>query len=180
MLATGATDEAWATLARRLIYPADATLNLVEARLKLNNITDVIFEFGFSDALSESAGLAMTSHDSTPVAVASNAALFAWHAETTGAGEISTALEVCTVNATTAARTTSTTALVNDTYVKLAIVIDEDGDAAFYINETLITSVATAVATAADLTPWVTVVCKEAAQSRSVTIDWIRASSSRS
>jgi hypothetical protein len=179
-LITGADDESFATLSRRLIYPVSASLNLVEARLKLSAITDVVFEFGFSDALSETLGLAFSSHDATPVAVADEAAVFAWHAEDTGVGEISTNLEIVTAKATVAARVVTTTPLVADTYIKLGVALDSDGDAAFYINEVFIASVEEALTTSADLTPWVSVVAKEAATSRTVTIDWIRASSTRS
>lgn len=180
VLDSGASADEWATLVRRLIFPVSNSLTLIEARLKINDISDVIFEFGFSDALAEANGTAFSSHDATPVAVATNAAVFGWNADNTDVGEISTAFELNTVNADTAARATTTSVPVNDTYLNLSVVIDSDGDAGFFVNGTSAGSVEDAVATDAVLTPWITVVALQAAAARTVEVDWIRVSSTRS
>ena len=176
LLNTGTTDESHATLVRTLTFPVTASLTLIEARLKISAITDVVFEFGLSDALSETGGLAFSSHDSTPVAVATNAAIMAWHAENTTPGETSTYLEIDTVNASTAARTATTQAFAAATYYTFAIAIDSDGDAGFFVNGTSVGSKTTAVATSAVLTPWISVKVKEASAARTVTVDYIRVS----
>lgn len=179
LLTTGTTDEAYSTFARNLIYTVSDGLKLIEARFKVSAITDVVFEIGFSDAISETNGMAFSSHDSTPVAVATNAAVIAWHAENTTPGETSTHFEVCTVKASTATRTATSVALTAATFFTMAIAIDEDGDMSFYINGENVGNRTAGIATSAVLTPWVSIVCKEASASRVVTLDWIRITGER-
>lgn len=176
VLDTGATANEWATLARRLIFPASSPLTLFEARVKVSDISDVIFEVGLSDAISETAGLALSSHDDTPVAVADNAALIAWHAEDTGAGEVSNAFEITTVNDGTAARNTTSVAPTADTYFTVAIAVDDNGDIGFFVNGESVGSVEDAIDTSAVLTPWLSISAPEAATARSLTVDWVRVS----
>lgn len=179
LLTTSTTSGEWAGLALGLQWPANASVTLFEARLKLNVLTEVIVECGLSDALSESGGIAFSSHDSTPVAVATNAAMFGWH-NSTSPSESTTSLSILTVNNGTAAYLTTTShPLVADTYIKLSVVINSLGNAGFYINDVSVGSVEAAVQTSAVLTPWVTVKTSNTT-SKIVTLDYWRIAGSRS
>ncbi len=177
LLGTSTTEDEYSTLAYALEFPALRTLTWIETRLKLSVLTDVAFEFGLSDALSETNGLAFSSHDASPVAVATEAAVFGFHHET--AGETTANLSLLTAKAGTATQAFSSTALVADTYVKLALAVNIAGDVGFYINETLVGSArAAALTTSAVLTPWLTVKTYNTT-AKTLTVDYVRCYGSR-
>lgn len=160
-----------ATLTGDLVHLVSNGWAFMEARI--NNVTAITvrdFEVGFSDAISETNGLAFSSHDATPVAVADNAAVFGYNA-----GESTTNFSLLSVNATTASRADSGVAVpAAATFTKLAIAIGPAGQALFYINGTLIERRVAAVATTAVLTPWVTLVSTSGA-AKTFQLDYILA-----
>lgn len=179
LLTTSTTSGEYITLALGLQWPANLAVTLFEARLKLNVLTEVIVECGLSDALSETGGIAFSSHDVTPVAVATNAAMFGWHNAASPA-ENTTSLSILTVNNNSAAYLATTShPLVADTYIKLSVVINSQGNAGFYINDVSVGSVEDAVQTSAVLTPWISVKTSNTT-SKIVTLDYWRIAGTRS
>lgn len=178
LLTTGTTNPDWATLALGLQWPVNATLTLFEARLKLSAVTEVQLEVGLSDALSETAGLAFSSHDATPVAVATNAVMFGFH-NSASPSEATSFWSKLSVKADVATQSFTTTALAADTYVKLSIAVNSAGNIGFYINDVSVGSVEAAVATSAVLTPWISVKTTNTT-SKILTVDYWRVAGSRS
>mgnify|MGYP003419394585 CR=1 FL=1 len=178
LLTTSATNPDWATMALGLQWPVNATLTLFEARIKLSAITEVQLEVGLSDALSETAGLAFSSHDVTPVAVATNAAMFGFH-NSSSPSEATAYWSKLSVIADVATQSFTTVPLVADTYVKLSIVVNSGGNVGFYINDVSVGSVEDAVATGAVLTPWISVKTS-ATVTKVLTVDYWRVAGSRS
>ena len=178
LLTTSANANEWATLTLGLQWPVTSTLTFFETRLKVSAITEVQFEVGLSDALSETAGLAFSSHDVTPVAVATNAVMLAWHNAASPA-ETTSFLSKLSVNNGTATQSYTSTALVADTYVKVGIAVNAAGNIGFYINDVSVGAVEAAVQTSAVLTPWISVKASNAT-SKTVTVDYWRIAGSRS
>ncbi len=156
---TDTDDNDHATLALGLHWRVNKGLTVFEARVtQVSAITLRAVEIGLSDALSETAGLAFSSHDATPVDVADNAAVFAINSD-----ESVATWSLCSVNAGTPQRSDSAVAPVAGTFQGFRIVIDEDGNAAFYIDANgdeedyrLVGTHLLAVAPTAILTPWIT------------------------
>jgi hypothetical protein len=178
LLTTSATNPDWATMALGLQWPVLATMTLFEAKVKLNVITEVQLEIGLSDALSETAGLAFSSHDVTPVAVATNAVMFGFHNAASPA-ESTAYWSKLSVKADVATQSFTTTPLVANTYVKLSIAVNAGGSVGFYINDVSVGSVEAAVATSAVLTPWISVKTSNTT-SKILTVDYWRIAGSRS
>lgn len=181
ILDTGATASAFQTLTRALIFPVSLSPTLFEARLRLNDVTDVILEFGLTDALNHANGQSFTDYSSTPTAVATNALIMAWNDDTTGAAP-ATNLSLLNVNASTAGQSDASpvTALTNATYVTLAIAVDSTGDAGFFVDGVNVGGANLAVATTSVFTPWISVIATQAASARTVEVDWIRVSQAAS
>lgn len=178
-LGTSTTDNEFITLTGgALNFMANVRLLLFEARLKISAVTETVLEFGWSDALSETAGLAFSSHDATPVDVASDAAILAWHADT-GGSESTSYLSCLTVkNGGTPSQSFSTVALEANTYITLGVALNSAGDAGFYINGTYVTTVPTAIRTTVGLTPWVSVKTVDTS-AKTLTVDYIRCYATR-
>lgn len=120
-----------------------------ETRVKNTSvITARILEFGFSDALTETSGLAFSNH-ATPTAVADNAAIFGYSSAENALWKVNT------VNATVGL-TTVLTAAPSTSYQKLGVIIEPTGTAHFFVDDVKVASVTSAVATTALLTPWLT------------------------
>lgn len=154
-IVTGATDNNHNDIAYDLVHTVSGGWAFFEARIaSITAITTRAIEVGFSDALSETNGLAFTSSDSTPVAVADNAAIFQYNTDDTP-GDIWVA---ASVNAGGTPQATALTAApVADTYQTLRVEVSPEGDAYFYVAGSLVATLTDAVATTAVLTPWVAV-----------------------
>ena len=178
LLATGTTDDSHATLASDLSYVSSNASLIAEARIKLSATTNVAIEFGFSDAVSEAAGQAFTSYDVTPVAVASNAAIFGFLHDA-GAAETNTNWSALTVNADTAAFLDTSIVPITSDYVKIAVAVAYDSvnaqvDAGFFINDVLVASATDVMAADIQLFAWLSIACKETAD-KQVEVDYARA-----
>ena len=179
----GTDDDGHATLASDLSFASDGTLLLVEARVRIDDIAETAIEFGVSDAQSESGGLAFTSHDSTPVAVATDAAVFGFLHDTAG-GETNTNWSALTVNAGVAARVDTEVAPVAATFALLQVVLalntdTSEVDASFFVNGTQVAAVADAVDVGVPLYVWLSTKNFEAADAKLVEADYIRATQDR-
>lgn len=153
VITTDTDDNDHATISLGLHWLVSSGFTVLDVRY--TNVTAITLravEIGVSDAISETNGIAFSSHDATPVAVADDAAVFAINSD-----ESVVTWSMLTVNGGgTPVRTDSATAPVAATYQNFRIVIDSAGNAQFYINGTLEGTQALAVATTALLTPWVT------------------------
>lgn len=172
---TGGDDDAWTTLTTDLTFESDSTLLIAEARLKVASVANIIIEFGFSDAASEAAGIAFTSHDSTPVATATNACLFGFQNDV--GGEVNTTWNALNVKAGSAVRTAITDAPSADTFYHLAVVLAKNGsqvDASWFIDGTQVATKTDVVAVDIPLYFWLTLKAKTNA-AKTADIDWARA-----
>lgn len=153
VITTDTDDNDHATISLGLHWLVSSGFTVLDVRY--TNVTAITLravEIGVSDATSETNGIAFSSHDATPVAVADDAAVFAINSD-----ESVVTWSMLTVNGGgTAVRTDSATAPVAGTYQNFRIVIDSAGNAQFYINGAAEGTQALAVATTALLTPWVT------------------------
>lgn len=175
-LVTGTDDNGFGTIASATTFLSSSSLLLAEARLKVDDIQEVGIEFGFSDAASETAGMAFSSHDSTPVAVASNAVVFGFIHDT-GGSEVGTTWNASRVNATTAARTAIASGPVNGTFALLQLALalnDDEVDATWFINGVAVATATDVVALNIPLYLWATAKTFEASDSKTVEIDYIR------
>jgi len=123
---------------------------------RLTNVTAFTLravEIGVSDAVSETNGLAFSSHDATPVAVADDAAVFAINSD-----ESVVTWSLLQVNGGgTPTRQDSAVAPVAGTYQEFRIVITAAGAVSWFIDGTEVgTAVSSGIATTALLTPWIT------------------------
>lgn len=167
-VATSTTDENHATLVLGLHFTVSNGPTIFEARVtNVTASTSRSVEVGLSDALSETAGEAFSSHDATLVDVATDAAVFAINAE-----EAVTAWKAISVKAggTPAGTTTGVTATA-DTFDTLRIEVDAAGNASFFVNGTFVTTHLLAVATTALLTPWISVTTQTTGD-RQVDVDY--------
>jgi len=167
-LTTHTDDNANATLVLGLHWLVSNGWTVFKARVKnVTAITARAVEIGLSDALSDANGQAFTSHDETPVAVATNAALFGFNAD-----DSMTTFSACSVNADVAAVTVSA-GTPAATYTKYEIRISAAGTAYFFVNNVRVATHALAVATTAVLTPWISVTNLTAATARSIDVDYV-------
>jgi hypothetical protein len=149
-----------AAISLGLKWLVSRTLNFFEARIQLNSIAEIITEVGFNDTLTGGAQrLAFSSHDATPVAISTNAAVIAYNNYT--GGDALTQWSLVSVNAGgTPQRTATTTTVAINTWYTLSVAINAAGTVAYYINGTQIATQPNALATTAYLTPWITVKTK--------------------
>lgn len=167
-LTTHTDDNANATLVLGLNWLVSNGWTVFKARVKnVSAITARAVEIGLSDAVSESNGQAFTSHDSTVVAVATNAALFGFNDD-----DSMTTFSACSVNADTAAVTTAV-GTPSTSWTKYEIRINSSGTAYFYVDNVLVATHTSAVATTAVLTPWISVTNLTAAAARSIDVDYV-------
>lgn len=151
-LSTDDTDDDHATLALGLHFLVSKGWTFFEARIKsVTAITARALEFGLSDALSETNGLAFSSHDATPVDVATDAAVFGYNTD-----ESMTTFSALSVKAGGTPQYTLLAGAPSTSFIKLGVLIDSAGNAYFYVNGVLVATHLLAVATTALLTPWIT------------------------
>lgn len=182
-LNNGEDDDGHATLASDLTFNSSGELLLVEGRIRIDDLDEVAIEFGVSDAASETGGLAFTSHDATPVAVATNAAIFGFLHDTAG-GETNTNWSALNVNAGSAARLDTSVAPVAGTFVLLQLVLalntdTDEVDASWFINGSLVASATDVIATNTPLYVWLSTKNFEAADAKLLEADYIRATQDR-
>ena len=164
-LATGGTDEQWATLTSVLSFQSNGSVLVAEAYVAITTLTETQFEFGFSDAQSEAAGLAFSRHDASVAAVADNAAVFGY-GNFTG-GETNAYWNADYVKATVAARVAIATDYnpVAGTYQKLTLALAKNGstiDAAWFINDVQVAVAEDVMANSIPLYAWLTIKTKTA------------------
>lgn len=130
-----------------------------ETRVSLDQLTGTNWCFGFSDEIAEASErnlyLVTAGTISDGGKTVANAVCFAFDSDATAA----TMWQFCSENAGTiagsAAEAAHTAGPTADTYAVLRIVVESTGNAKFYIDGTLVKSVATAVATTAVLVPFI-------------------------
>lgn len=161
---TGVTSTNYGTLTLGLHWLVSAGFTFFTARVaSITAIATRTIEIGLTDATTETNGLIFSAHGTTTTPVADNAAIFAYD---TSATPTLVNWGLFSVNATVpATRQVLSAAPVADTYQRFDIVIDPAGNAAYYINSSLVGTQALAVATTAILTPWVGVVTRTAGAS---------------
>lgn len=182
-LNNGTDDDGHATLASDLSFLSNGELLLVEARLRIDDIEEVAIEFGVSDAQNETGGLAFTSHDDTPVAVATDAAVFGFLHDTVG-GEENTNWSALYVKGGSASRLDTSVAPVASTFALLQLALaynsEEDTvDASWFINGALVASASDVVSLDTPLYIWLTTKTFEAADAKQLEADYIRATQDR-
>jgi hypothetical protein len=149
---TDADDNDHATLGLGLNYLVSNGWIFFEARVRnVTASTARAVEIGLSDALSETAGLAFSNHSVAGVTdVADNAVIFGYDTDAS-----MTAWAANWANAGTPGALNTGVAVDHTTWHKFAIAVNSAGDAFWYIDGVLVASRASAIATTALLTPWV-------------------------
>lgn len=169
-LTTGGTDTNLRTLTVGLNWLVSRGWTFFEARVaSVSSIATRVIEIGLSDAVSETNGMAFSTHTaSAPVDVADNAAIFGYDTNASGNGGKFAALSV---NGGTPTGTLTTVAPVAGTYNTFRVGIDESGNAYFWADGVLVATHALAVATSSLLTPWLGVVTRTGGAS-SIDVDY--------
>ena len=140
-----------------------------DARFKVGSVVGSSVEVGLSDALTETAGEAFSDHTVAGItAIATDAIVVAYE----DGGDANWVLNYVNTDAETGVDLA--VAPANDTYITIRIVVGSDGSADVWLNGTLTSSVSSAVATTALLTPWVTI--KGAGAVESVSVDYLAVS----
>lgn len=146
---------------------------IFEAKVKISAITNVAIFVGLTDqiaSLEEPFSLAVTTYTST----ATDAVGFLFDTAATAA----TIRCVGVANDVDVTHVNSSLAYVAATYRKFRIEVAASGAAAFYIDDTLVTSIAACVTATIPLTPVITATSRAAA-SRNIDADWILVSHAR-
>lgn len=163
-LTTDTTSGNHATLALGLQFDYTVSASLtdevamkLEVRATVNTaLTNRSIEIGFSDAVSETSGLAFSDHTVAGVtAVANDAIVFALDSGGTAGQWI-----LCSVNNGGTAAATAISTSYNPTagtYQKFGVIVTKDGKAHCYIDDALVATVASAFNTAVPMTPWITI-----------------------
>lgn len=164
-LATGGTDEQWATLASMLSFKSNAGVIVAEAYIDVSVLTEMQCEFGFSDAQSETLGLAFSRHDASVAAIADNAAVFGYG--NAGGTEGNAYWNADYVKATVAHRVAIATTYnpVVGTYQKLTMALAKNGstiDASWFINDVQVAVAEDVIANNIPLYLWMTIKTKTA------------------
>jgi hypothetical protein len=178
-LNTGTADNGFAVLASDLSFSSSSTLLLLDARVRVDDIADVNLELGFSDAQTETSGLAFSAL-ATVTAVATNAVMFGYHNEVSG--EVNTGWRTARVRAGTATSTAITVDSVAvppvaATWVNLSLVLALNGaevDASWFINDVAVASATNVVALNTPLYVWVSAKTYEASDAKTFDIDYLR------
>lgn len=165
---TTTTDDDFADIALGLHYRVAPQGLWFEARIaSVTAITLRAIEVGVSDVLAPAGGLAFSNHSATPTAVATNVAMFGYDTDSS-----MTTWALNTVNNAGTAASTVITAAPTITFQTLGIYITPTGTAQFYVNNALVGSVANAVLTTANLTPWIALKSLSAA-AKSLDVDYV-------
>jgi hypothetical protein len=143
----------FATLALGLHWLVSEGTLTFEARVANQTaITARAVEIGLSDALSETGGLAFSSHNATPVAVADNAALFGYNT----ANSMTTWSALAVNGGGTPQVSVLTTAPVAGAFQTFRLIVSSTGTVTYFIDKVEVAKFTAAVATTALLTPWIT------------------------
>jgi hypothetical protein len=153
-ITTDATTADRATLALGLHHKPSLGGIWATARIaSVTALTTRTIEFGISDAVSETAGLAFSSHDATPVDVATNGAVFGYNA-----GESMTAWSALAVNAGTPVYADTGATLTAGTYQVLSLHVNSAGDVRYYVDGVLVATHLLGVLATGTYTLWCSVV----------------------
>ncbi len=170
---TAATSSDCVTMALGLHFSATNGAVFYDAYVKLAQLTACAVEFGLSDAVSETAGLAFSDHTVASVTnVATDAAIFAYDSAA-GANWMINTVKAGTPQAYDTGIAASTSA-----FVKLSYVLQTNGTIQFYVDDTLITTLDNAITTTVLLTPWKSIVATAAA-TKSFYVDYVGVLASR-
>jgi hypothetical protein len=174
-LTTKAEDNAYVTVALDTNFTCENGWLFFKSRVNLIALTDVVLEVGLSDAISETAGLAFSSHTLAGVTdVATDAVVFAFDS----AGETTWVVNT-SKNGTPQAADTDVTPTAN-TYTEFEIRLNTAGTGYFYINDVLVATVENAITSTSKLTPWVSIVTTaNAGVAKSVRLDYVGVLGSR-
>lgn len=170
---TDTDDNDHATLALGLHWLVSNGTIVFEAAVKsVTAITVRAIEVGLSDALSETNGLAFSSHDATPVDVATNAAVFGYNTD-----DSMTTWSALAVNAGTPVYADTEVAPSTSGFQRLGIVIDSAGNVHYYIGgvgqpANFIATHSLGIATTALLTPWITLKSLSGA-AKTINLDYV-------
>lgn len=173
--ATDTDDDDHATLALGLHWLVSNGWTFFEARVKsVTAITLRGIEVGLSDAVSETNGLAFSDHSAAGVtAVADDAVIFGYDTDasmTTWASN--------SVNGGGTPQATDLDDAPGTSWQSLAIAVNADGDAFFYVDGVLVDTHASAVATTAVLTPWISLKSLSGAI-KSIDVDYVAIAGAR-
>lgn len=182
-LNTGTADNGFAILASDLFFNSSSTLLLLEARVRIDDLADTNLELGFSDAQTESSGLAFSALASV-TAVATNAVMFAYRNETSV--EVNTGWRTARVRGGTATSTAITanaspiTPIVS-TWVNLSLALALNAgaiDASWFINDIQVATATNVVALNVPLYAWISAKTYEASDAKTFDIDYLRVTQS--
>lgn len=172
---TGGADEDMCELAKtRVVWSAYKNCGM-EARIKVDNITSICINVGFVDALNSTADQVAGFLDgagafSAPT-VTKDFALLVYDTDEAAAWYVG-----ASANGTedTPVAASPAVTLVNDTYVRLRVQTNTDGDSTFYINDTAVGFLSAQIEYDSDdlLTPYVAIM-ERSANARVLTIDRI-------
>lgn len=151
-LTTGGTTSNHTTMVLGLHYTVSNGFLVFDTRFNIGTLTSVAIEVGFSDAISETNGLAFSDHTVSGVTdVAANAVIVAFDS----GGDANYVIN--SVIAGTPRAFDIGSAPGAGTNVTVRIVVDSSGNASVWFNGVLSQYITLAVATTAVLTPWFSV-----------------------
>jgi hypothetical protein len=172
-LTTVAGDNLYASMARELNLSSLLYAG-VEARLKLDDITNCTIEMGLVDAKNYANGRAFDDYELTgglPTPVATDAAIIGFdptdsplHPQLNGVSAIAGTGTVNALGVT----------LTNLTFVILKVQLDALGTARYYVNNALLATQLLAITPATPLTPWMAISNKAGAIARVLTPDYCK------
>ena len=166
-------DNDHATLALGLHWLVSNGGMFLEVAVKqITAITVRAVEVGFSDALSETNGLAFSGF-ATPTAVATDAAVFHYNTD-----DSMTTWGAISVNGGGTPQATTLTGAPSTSFSKLKLMVDSAGVAKFFVDGTLEATHSAAVATTGLLTPWITLKSLSAA-AKVMHVDYVSVSGLR-
>lgn len=144
----------------------------MEARIKVDNITTVGINVGFSDAVAEADDqVAFEISAATIVDRCSDGVAFVFDTDAT-----TDVWYMCNTKAGTQAGTAITgVAPVNATYEVFRIDLDTSGNATFWRNGVCVGAKAAAVTTTTALTPYIAVISRAGSASRNLDVDYVKA-----
>lgn len=166
---TDTDDDDFAILSSGLNYRINNGWTVFSARVKsVTAITLRAIEIGISDATTETGGLAFSNHSTSGVtAVADNALVFGYDTDAS--------MTTWAANTVRAAGTPTATALTglapSLTYQNFDILVNNQGDAWFYVDGNLVASKVDAIAPTAVVTLWIALKSLSAA-TKSIDVDF--------
>jgi len=163
------SDNAWVSLTLGASWKASAGFLWWEARVQPEQISACAFEFGLSDALTETAGVAFSNHSVASVTdVATDAAIFAFDTDNS-----LTNWTINTVKNGTPQALDTGIAVAASTYYLLKIVVNASGDAEFFIDGASVGTITDAVTSTALLGPWNSTLTRVNNAAKKALVDYI-------